>query len=339
MRVEPFQLDVLPGAFLSVRSDEAAVRAYLFRLGEDDWLLLIASAARDAFFDFSRNELRTILGSLQPAAGEAVQSVTPIGPLEEVVVTHVSDGDTIYVMLNGVEESVRIIGVDTQEAHHPDSGAEWLGYEATHFVEQYITAGSTVWLESDVRDRDDFNRLLRYVWTKDENGDWRMLEADLIRSGMAHVRTYDEDRYVPYFHALEREALAAGLGVWGTPPTPPVDPIAVDQQTVWAINPDGDVVPMLFDAAALGNVPDPVAIWPNHVQAVVEDVYYVYPEDIDPVTGEPVSADKVGYWYWLEINDFRGWVPRSLDSDRGAGVDLSRPGHGHHQLRGALRAG
>ena len=70
----------------------------------------------------------------------------------------------------------------------------------------------------------------------------------------------------------------------------------------------------------------------------MEDVYYVYPEDIDPVTGEPVSADKVGYWYWLEINDFRGWVPEAWILTRGAGVDLSRPGHGHHQLRGALRA-
>ena len=88
-------------------------------------------------------------------------------------------------------------------------------------MEQYITAGSTVWLESDVRrSHDDFNRLLRYVWTKDENGDWRMLEADLIRSGMAHVRTYDEDRYVPYFHALEREAMAAGPGRVGHAPHP-----------------------------------------------------------------------------------------------------------------------
>ncbi len=310
-RAEAFQLDTLPGAFAGLRSDTTAMRIYLFRLGDDDWVMLVASANRDAFSTFSRAELHTVLGSLRPAATGGTATLQPIGPLEEVVVAHVSDGDTIYVMLNGREESVRIIGMDTQEAHHPDYGAEWLGYAATHFTEQYVTAGSTVWLESDVRNRDDYGRLLRYVWIKDAGGHWIMLEAELIRAGLAHVRTYDEDRYVAYFHALEREAQAARLGVWGTPPTPPVEPVAVDQQQVWAINPDGDVIPMLFDAAALGNVPDPVAYWPNHVQAIVEDVYYVYPEDIDPATGRPVSEDKVGYWYWLEINDFRGWVPEA----------------------------
>ncbi len=312
IRVEPVQINDLSGAIVNLRGDETASRLYLFRLGDDDWLMIVASANRDDFNTFNRSELRDIIGSLMLVAGGDALSVTPIGPIEEAVVTHISDGDTIYVMLNGLEESVRIIGVDTPEAHHPTGGADWMGYTATHYMETLISVGDTVYLESDIKDRDDFQRLLRYVWTRDDAGNWSMVEAELIRAGMAHVRTYDEDRYVPYFMALEREASSARRGIWGDPPpAPPTEPIAADQQRVWAANPDGDFMPMLYDAAALGNVPDPYGYWPSYLPAVVEDAYYVYPTDIDPLTGQPVAEDKVGYWYWLEINDFRGWVPES----------------------------
>ncbi len=310
VRVEPVQIDEFSGAIVSLRGEETATRLYLFRLGSDDWLMIFASANLDAFNTFNRNELRDFLASLENVSGGEALTVEPIGPIEEVVVTHVSDGDTISVLLNGVEESVRIIGIDTPEAHHPDSGADWLGYAATHVMERFVQAGDTVYLESDIKDRDDYDRLLRYLWIKDADDNWLMVEAELIRAGMAHVRTYDEVRYVPYFMALEAEARETALGVWGDPPPPPpTEPIAQRNDRVWAINPDSGAIPMLYDAAALGNVPDPVAIWPNNVSAIVRDVYYVYPEDIDPVTGQAVSEDKVGYWYWLEINDFRGWVP------------------------------
>lgn len=313
LRVDPLQIGMFNGATASLRGDNNAARVFLFDLSGDDWLLIIAYGSRDSFNAFAREELKTVLDSLSLASGTAeTQTVEPIGPIEEVIVSRVSDGDTIYVMLNGLEESVRIIGVDTPEAHHPSYGADPLGYAATHYMLRYIDEGSTVYLESDLRDRDDFNRLLRYVWIKDEADNWVMLEAELIRAGMAHVRTYDEDRYVPYFLSLEREAQAERLGVWGDPqPAPPTEALAEDQQTVWVANPDGAFAPLLYDAAALGNVPDPVAVWPNNLPAVVEDVYYVYPTDIDPVTGEPVAEDRVGYWYWLEINDFRGWVPEA----------------------------
>jgi endonuclease YncB( thermonuclease family) len=316
LRVEPLQLGTLDGAFATLRGEELTVRAYLFATGlPDDWVLMLASAPSADFNAFNRAALREVLGSLEPAAGGSIldRPLVPIGPIEEAIVEHVSDGDTIYVITaEGLVESVRIIGIDTPEAHHPDSGVAWLGYEATHFIEQYTPAGSTVYLESDISDRDDFDRLLRYVWIKDEDGNWINVEAELIRAGLARVRTYDEDRYVLYFTALQDLAQEERLGVWGDPPPPPpVDSIAERNDDVWAHNPDGGVVPLLYDAAALGNVPDPVAYWPQNISAVVRDVYYVYPTDIDPVTGVPVSEDKVGYWYWLEINDFRGWVPES----------------------------
>ena len=310
-RANEFQLGSFAGAWVSLRGETVRGRLYLFRAGPDDWILIYAEAASRAFNAFTRAELHDFLASLALAEGpQTALSVEPTGPVEEAVVTHVSDGDTLHVLLNGVEERVRIIGVDAPEAHHPDSGADWLGYAATHAMARLAPVGRTVYLESDLRDRDDYGRLLRYLWVRDGAGGWIMVEAELLRAGMARVRTYDERRYVPYFLTLEREAQRAELGIWGgPPPPPPTDPIASKDDRVWVINPDGDAAPLLYDAAALGVVPDPIAIWPNHVSAVVSDVYYVYPDDIDPVTGRPVDAGEVGYWYWLAINDFRGWVP------------------------------
>ncbi|MFC1959504.1 thermonuclease family protein [Chloroflexota bacterium] len=314
IRVEQAEIANMPGAYTTLRNDDLMARLYLLPIG-DEWLFIMANAPRADFNGFNRTELRDFFASLQLANAAEQAPVTisePLGPVEEVTVVRVSDGDTIYVLLAGLEESVRIIGIDTPEAHHPDSGADRGGYAATHFIETLTPAGSTVYLESDIRDRDDYDRLLRYVWVKDENGDWLNVEAELIRAGRASVSTYDEERYVQAFHALEQEARNAERGIWGpAPPPPPVESLATRNDAVWAANPDGEALPMLYDAAALGNVPAPYGVWPNNIPAIVRDVYYVYPTDIDPVTDQPVSAEKVGYWYWLEINDFRGWVPES----------------------------
>ncbi|GEM_PF-1822338 len=311
VRVESLQLGDFFGAFASLRNDDNAARLYLFLAGQDDWIFIYTEAHRDAFNAFNRAELRDFLASLQLAAGTTGGPVLPPpGPMEEALVLRVVDGDTIVVLLNGHEENVRYIGIDTPETHHPREGAAWLGYEATHFNNQFVHVGETVFLERDITDRDIYNRLLRYIWAPDENGNLVLVQGELLRAGLAHLLTYDERRYLPYFMAMEREAQEAHRGLWGEPPPPPpVDPIAQVDDQVWAANPDGDLMPMLYDAAALGNEPDPIAFWPNNVPATVRDVFYVYPDAIDPTTGQPVSEDKVGYWYWLEINDFRGWVP------------------------------
>lgn len=79
--------------------------------------------------------------------------------LVRATVTNIVDGDTIDVNVDGVTEQVRLIGIDALERSEP-------GFrEATEFARYQISnVGYVVWLERSGNDRDQFERLRRYVW-------------------------------------------------------------------------------------------------------------------------------------------------------------------------------
>lgn len=81
------------------------------------------------------------------------------------VVTSVADGDTLHVKVNGREEKLRLIGVNTPEIAHPDLGIKEQPYgkEALAYTQKRLD-GRQVYLELDVGERDKYGRLLAYVW-------------------------------------------------------------------------------------------------------------------------------------------------------------------------------
>jgi micrococcal nuclease len=137
-------------------------------------------------------------------------------------VVNVVDGDTIDVVVDGVEMRVRYIGMDTPEVH---SGVEWLGPEAAA-ANAELVEGREVVLEKDVSKTDQYGRALRYVWVQNGSG-WMLINLELIRLGFAVITTYPPD--VKYVDALyidaQDEAQAAGLGLWGAAPTPAPTPV------------------------------------------------------------------------------------------------------------------
>lgn len=146
----------------------------------------------------------------------------PTGPTEAGTVVNVVDGDTIDVMVDGIEVRVRYIGMDTPETR---SGVEWIGPEASA-ANAALVDGQDVILEKDVSETDQYGRALRYVWVTDGDG-WMLVNLQLIRLGFASVTTYPpdvkyvDDLYVP----AQDEAQAKGIGIWGTPPTPEPTPV------------------------------------------------------------------------------------------------------------------
>ena len=146
----------------------------------------------------------------------------PTGPTEIGTVVNVVDGDTIDVLVDGVEMRVRYIGMDTPEVH---SGFEWLGAESSA-ANARLVEGKEVVLEKDVSETDQYGRALRYVWLHD-GGEWLLVNLELIRLGFAVVTTYPPDvKYVDDFYLPAQEvARTAGLGQWGTPPTPAPAPV------------------------------------------------------------------------------------------------------------------
>jgi micrococcal nuclease len=138
-----------------------------------------------------------------PVAGQAQQV--------DAVVERVVDGDSLRVRFDGRDEPVRLIGVDAPELSHPDRPVEFLAVEATRLVRQ-LTAGGHVRLVADsmTGDRDDYGRLLRYVYLDDG----RLLNAELIRAGHAYAFTRHPFEQEQRFLALEEQARRSGLGIW-----------------------------------------------------------------------------------------------------------------------------
>ena len=135
---------------------------------------------------------------------------------DDCAVVRVVDGDTIHVQCSARVEKVRYIGIDAPEIHHPIWGAEPGGPEAAA-LNRRLVGGRHVRLELDVRVRDQYGRLLAYVWVGD-----LMVNAELVRLGYAQVMTVPPNvRYQALFLKLQREARADGRGLWAaSSPTP-----------------------------------------------------------------------------------------------------------------------
>src|SRR5262245_62906767 len=112
----------------------------------------------------------------------AVAGCRPEGPPSGGVVEHVVDGDTVDVLLGGRHERVRLIGIDTPEVYVTDGPPECYGPEASAFTKQLLPAGTPVRLERDVVGRDDYGRLLAYMYLA---ADGRMVNEVIIAGGFA----------------------------------------------------------------------------------------------------------------------------------------------------------
>jgi len=131
-------------------------------------------------------------------------------PAREATVTHVDDGDTIDVWVDGRRERVRYIGIDAPEVAHDGVGGARGGRAATR-LNQALVGGRQVRLELDRERRDRYGRLLAYVWSGRV-----MINLELVRRGYARVLTIPPNvRYERWFVRAQAEAQAAHRGLWG----------------------------------------------------------------------------------------------------------------------------
>jgi len=133
-------------------------------------------------------------------------------------VSHFVDGDTIAVNMNGHEEKVRFIGIDTPETHKPNTPVQCYGPAAAAFTKNTI-GQQQIRLVSDSlsTDRDRYDRLLRYVYLPDGTN----LNEKLVRQGYAFYYPYFPFTKSEQFKADEQAAMAEHAGLWGNcHPTP-----------------------------------------------------------------------------------------------------------------------
>lgn len=123
--------------------------------------------------------------------------------------TRVIDGDTIIVSINGKQERVRLIGVDTPETVHPNKLVEYFGKEASEFTKKMVE-GKRVRLEYDWQKRDRYGRLLAYVYLKDGT----FLNAEIIKQGYGFAYTRFPFKYLEEFRQYEKDARENEKGLW-----------------------------------------------------------------------------------------------------------------------------
>ncbi|MED3352954.1 thermonuclease family protein [Bacillus thuringiensis] len=138
---------------------------------------------------------------MNPVPGESKKQ-NAIRIIKATILDHF-DGDTFRVKLaNGKVEVVRFLCIDTPEVHHPRLGLQPFGLEEA-FTAKYAPVGKEVALEMNVGERDNFKRLVAYVWA-----DGQLLNRMLVKRGLARVAyTYQPyTKYVDYLEKTQKKA-------------------------------------------------------------------------------------------------------------------------------------
>jgi micrococcal nuclease len=118
-------------------------------------------------------------------------------------VDEVIDGDTFSI---NTGEMVRMLGINTPEI-------ERYYYHEARDMLSIITMGQQVRLEKDITDRDQYGRLLRYVFIGD-----LFVNLEMVKRGFANVYTLPPDiKYVEELLEGERYARENYLGLWSKP--------------------------------------------------------------------------------------------------------------------------
>lgn len=119
-------------------------------------------------------------------------------------VTHVSDGDSLVVDVNGSEERVRLIGINTPERE------ECYGSEARDVMVDLVD-GQEVLLVADVEEFDQYGRMLSYVYLGDI-----LINAEMARQGAAITRPYEPNTTLQgTLSNAQEQAEERRSGMWG----------------------------------------------------------------------------------------------------------------------------
>ncbi|MCM8799681.1 MAG: thermonuclease family protein [Candidatus Omnitrophica bacterium] len=157
-------------------------------------------------------------------SSEGVKFSFPFGKsynYADIRVTRVVDGDTL-VLESG--ERVRLIGIDAPEMHESEklfrdsyrtkkdvATIKRLGKASYEFLKKLVE-GKRVTLEFDVEKYDRYNRLLAYVYLKD---DGTFINAKILEEGYAQIMTVPPNvKYKDLFLELARQAREQRKGLW-----------------------------------------------------------------------------------------------------------------------------
>ncbi len=162
---------------------------------------------------------------------EEIQANTSINDLEEsgknldtVKFVRCVDGDTIIVEDSfGEHKRVRMIGIDTPEsvAKEEERNNEY-GVMASDYTKELLSSVETLYLEYDVDNDDQYDRILAYVWLEDvsdtfdeQNIEKSMVNAIIVENGYGVAKRYEPTvAHDSVLQALMEKAKDSKIGLW-----------------------------------------------------------------------------------------------------------------------------
>ena len=132
---------------------------------------------------------------------------------EKVSFSKCVDGDTIKVVINKKEYTVRFLAIDTPETKHPKKGEEPYGKEASTYTCNRVKTAKRIELEYDKGStkEDKYGRKLAWVFV-----DNKLLQEELIERGYAKVAyLYGDYKYTERLEKIEEKAKKEKVGIWG----------------------------------------------------------------------------------------------------------------------------
>lgn len=121
----------------------------------------------------------------------------------EAHVLDVSDGDSLVVIIDGIEERIRLIGVNAPEHD------ECYGIESATGLRELLD-DSDITVTTDIEARDQYGRLLAYV-----SRDGLLINEEIALRGLVLARTYEPN--TAYQEQIERaagQARESQRGMW-----------------------------------------------------------------------------------------------------------------------------
>ncbi len=124
----------------------------------------------------------------------------------------INDGDTFRVKVNGQEERIRLLMIDTPEMNYDKKDPMPYAEEAKSYTLNLLENASKIELLYDVGpETDNYGRLLTYVFVDDV-----LLQELLLKEGYAAVRYINEPNNTleKEFREIEENAKANKLNIW-----------------------------------------------------------------------------------------------------------------------------
>ena len=130
---------------------------------------------------------------------------------EKVSLVRTVDGDTCVFLVNGKEEKVRFLAIDTPETVKENTKVQEYGPEASNYTKELLNNAKEIYLEYEKGEKyDKYDRLLSWVFV-----DGKLLQEELIKKGFAKVAyIYGDYKYTDLLYKAQNIAKKDKVGIW-----------------------------------------------------------------------------------------------------------------------------